>query len=704
MTSDTTRLTLSQEHPDLVGLSLDDDHLCCIVGADYRYLWANRRYGLAYGLKLSSVHKYTVQDVFSSEYFQQTLQPTLDLCLKGNVQRYKTRRELIGLGVRVLDVRYYPVDLAGVPERLVAVLISDITQVHEDQQELHKLAQILDQSPAPTAVTDLAGKIEYVNPAFERISGYCQSELLGNTPARIQSGYTSKSVYQELWSTITSGQVWTGELQNRRKDGRLYWESEVISPLKDDSGNITHYVVIKQDITSLKQAQQELSVLAYTDPLTGLKNRNGFSQQLEKHIQGDAWNPGGAVVAIDIAGLRDINDVYGYETGDRLLTQFGQRLSDISEKNVLAGRVGGDEFVVLIVPGSGGSLEACLDSALKTLSPAFELGDIDIGVKFRVGYTRLGENKRLAEPLLREAERALALHREEPSLPWIAYSDRIQEKTDKRLAMTRELRQALAEDQLELHFQPKVDLATGTLIACEALLRWNHPKRGLISPGEFIPIAEQSQLIAPIGDWVLRRACQYLREWRDAGLEPVRVAVNVSVVQFQMSDFASRVQVVLDQSSVMPEELALEVTESVFEGESDTLLNQMHKLRNMGVWLSLDDFGTGYSSLLYLNRYPFNEIKIDQGFVSGLLSDSFSRYIVETVVMLAKALDAEIIAEGIESAAIADKLMAMGCRSGQGFFFSMPLEAEDFRWLLEQRSTLPLTAGQSDQQDFLNAE
>ncbi|MFN2360980.1 MAG: putative bifunctional diguanylate cyclase/phosphodiesterase [Marinobacter sp.] len=692
MASDTTRFTLSREHPDLAGLSLDDDHLCCILGSGYRYLWANRKYGLAYGLELNSVHKYTVQDVFSSEYFQQTLQPTLDLCFNGSVQRYKTNHELIGLGVRALDVCYYPVDLAGVPERLVAVLISDITKVHEDQQQLRKLAQIVEQSPAPTAVTNLAGKIEYVNPAFERISGYRQSELLGDTPARIQSGYTSKSAYQDLWSTITSGQVWTGELQNRRKDGRLYWESEVISPLKDDSGNITHYVAVKQDITSLKQAQQKLSLLAYTDNLTGLQNRNGFSRQLERRIEEHPWNPEGAVVAIDIAGLRDINDVYGYEIGDRLLTQFGQRLSAISENTVLAGRIGGDEFMVLIVPGSGSSLDDCLDSALKTLFPAFEFDGIDIGVKLRVGYTRLGENKRSAENLLREAERALALHREEPSLPWIAYSERIQKNTDKRLAMTRELRQALAENQLELHFQPKVDLATGTLIACEALLRWNHPKRGLISPGEFIPIAEQSQLIAPIGDWVLRRACQHLREWRDAGLEPVRVAVNVSVVQFQVSDFASRVQTVLDQSEVKPEELALEVTESVFGKESDTLLNQMYKLRDMGVWLSLDDFGTGYSSLLYLNRYPFNEIKIDQGFVFSLLSDSFSQLIVETVIMLAKALDAEVIAEGIESAAIADKLKDMGCYSGQGFFYSMPLEAEDFRWLLEQRSKLPLTA------------
>ncbi|WP_296810349.1 EAL domain-containing protein, partial [Thiocapsa sp.] len=296
--------------------------------------------------------------------------------------------------------------------------------------------------------------------------------------------------------------------------------------------------------------------------------------------------------------------------------------------------------------------------------------------------------------LLREAERALLRHRTEASAPWVAYNIRIHEETQQRIELRRELRRALDEDQFELHFQPKVDLATGMLVACEALLRWNHPERGRIPPGVFIPIAEQSQLITPIGDWVLRRACRHLRDWRDAGLEPVRVAVavNVSLVQFQMGDFATRVRDILGEFGVAPQELALEITESVFERESDSLLNQMRELHDMGVRLSLDDFGTGYSSLLYLQRYPFDEIKIDQAFVLHLLDDPFSRHIVETVMMLARALDAEVVAEGIESAAVGEALLAMGCRFGQGFYYSKPLEAEAFRWLLEQRGSLPLTA------------
>ncbi|WP_151705618.1 putative bifunctional diguanylate cyclase/phosphodiesterase [Nitrincola alkalilacustris] len=667
------------------------DDLFCIIDANYCYVWANRAYLDVYGLQLEEIEERTVEDVVGAEYFRQTIKPRIDRCFAGEAQHYETEWNYAGLGLRKLLVRYYPIDLPHKPNTLLGAVITDVTEIRARDQELRKLAHITEQSPSPVAVTDLEGRIEYVNPAFERISGYSREELLGNTPASIQSGHTPETAYQELWETITAGKVWTGELQNRRKDGTLYWESEVISPLKDESGRITNYVAIKQDITALKEAEQALNRIAFEDPLTGLFNFVGFTRKMQKHIDQHGWPVTGALVTFNIARLRDINDAYGHEAGDWLLSRFGRRLKDLPGEQILAGRIGGDEFTLFILPAHGEALELYLNRLVESLSLPFQLASVNIEIELRLGYTRLGKRQRPIEDLLRESERALSLHRQDTSVPWVAYSKRIQKETQKRIELARELRLALAEDQFELHFQPKVDLATGTLIACEALIRWNHPTRGLISPGEFIPIAEQSQMIGPIGDWVLYRACQHLRDWRNAGLQPVRVAVNVSIIQFQRGDFASRVRTALDQSEVAPEELALEVTESVFERESAVLLNQMSVLRDMGVWLSLDDFGTGYSSLLYLQRYPFNEIKIDQGFVFKLLEDPFSRNIVEMVIMLAKALNAEVIAEGIESAEVRNALIEMGCRSGQGFFYSMPLEAEDFRWLLEQRSKLPLT-------------
>ncbi|MFP4252688.1 MAG: EAL domain-containing protein [Guyparkeria sp.] len=567
----------------------------------------------------------------------------------------------------------------------------DVTSQRENERELRKLAHITHQSPAPIAVTDLDGRIEYVNPAFERNSGYTADELRGQTPARIQGGNTPDAVYRDLWATITAGHTWTGELQNRRKDGSPYWEYEVISPLTDDRGQVTNYVAIKQDITALKEAERELSRIAYEDPLTGLCSRNGFARHLQRLIDQQEWPELGVVVIVDIVGLRDINDAYGYEGGDQLLYEFGRRLVTQAGEHGYVGRIGGDEFTLFLLPTKGESLHRRLTRMTESLSAPLVLQGHEIEIAIRLGYTHLGDRQRPAQSLLREAERALFKHRQEPSAPWVAYNTSLREEMKQRIELTRELRIALNEDHFELHFQPKVDLASGTLVACEALLRWNHPARGLLGPDVFIPIAEQSQLISPIGDWALRRACQHLREWRDADLNPVRVAVNVSLVQFQTGDFASRVRTILDEAGVAPGELALEITESVFERESEALLEQIRALRDMGVRLSLDDFGTGYSSLLYLQRYPFHEIKIDQGFVFHVLDDSFSRNIVETVIMLARALDADVIAEGIESAAVSDELQAMGCRFGQGFHYSVPLESEDFQWLLEQRSPLPLS-------------
>jgi len=601
--------------------------------------------------------------------------------------------------LQIIDARGLPLQVREVAEpvfdeegRITQVqgAFQDITGQREKEAELRRLSHIVEQSPAAITITDLEGHIEYVNPAFEQLSGYSMGELLGKTPSLIRGGDTPSAIYRELWETIRSGRIWRGELKNRRKDGTSYWESEVISPLKNESGHITHYVAIKEDITALKEAEQQLSQMAFQDRLTGLQSRLGFHWQLKHHMKRHGWQSSAAVVMINITGLRNINDAYGYDFGDQLLAEFARRLQQEAVKPDLVGRLGGDEFTLLVLPDFSEALENDLRRLVDLLLAPFELDGIVIEIGVRLGYSRLGERVRPIEDLLRESERALFRHGSEAIQPWVAYSDRLRDEDLQRISLARELRQAISEHQFELHFQPKVDLTTGALIACEALIRWNHPTRGLVSPGVFIPIAEQSQLIAPIGEWVLRRACQHLKEWRDAGLQAVRVAVNVSVVQFQMGDFAGRVRAVLEECEVAPGELALEVTESVFERESDVLLEQMSALRDMGVWLSLDDFGTGYSSLLYLQRYPFNEIKIDQGFVFHMLDDPFNHNIVEAVMMLARALKATVIAEGIESDEVARALLAIGCGSGQGYFYSMPLEAEDFRWLLEQRSLLPL--------------
>jgi diguanylate cyclase (GGDEF)-like protein len=453
-------------------------------------------------------------------------------------------------------------------------------------------------------------------------------------------------------------------------------------------------VVMHIDITQRKLAEQGLDRLAYEDPLTGVRSRHGFTRSLHTAVTEHTWQPSAAVILFDIERLRDINDAHGYDTGDRLLIEIGRRVREAVGEQAVISRIGGDEFAVFLPANTHQTPPRSRDSLAGVFARPFRLGEHTIEISAKFGYTTLGSAPRSAQELLREAELALFQNRDtENTAEWVGYTRALDKATRERIAITRELRRALSGDEFELHYHPKVKLESGELVACEALIRWNHPERGLQSPATFIPIAEQSQLIGPIGDWAVREACRQLREWRDAGLEVVRVAVNVSVVQFTVGDFVTTVRDALDAHGVEPSGLTLEITESVFERESEHLQTQLRSLHDLGVQLSLDDFGTGYSSLLYLQRYPFDEIKIDQGFVRWMLDDEYSRRIVQTVLGVAGALGAEVVAEGIENEAVGDALLAMGCRTAQGFHYSMPLEAEDFRWLLARRSALPLRSG-----------
>ncbi len=666
------------------------DNGCAIVDHHYCYVWVNAAYECLHGAAANDLPGRHVAEVVGEEAFQTFYRDRLDRCLAGEPQGYRTQRHSPTLGWREIEVRYHPLQGTGRPGTQVGVVIADITERRSLEHEVHKFMQITHLNPAPIAITDTQGQIEYVNPAFERRSGYRRDELVGDALTRLSTGNPPETVNREIWESVEAGNTWVGELENRPKNGDPYREHTLIAPLENDDQTIINYVAIKQDTAALRATQESLASSVLEDPLTGLSTRNGFSEALRRWLDDNGWPDNGVVLMVDIVSLRDINDAYGYEGGDRLLVEFSRRLLEVAGESSLAGRIGGDECAVYVELARDTSTEAQLAHLIERLSRPFALDGVAIDVAIRMGCSHLDRTPRSAETLLREAERALFRHRAESALPWIAYSESLEAETQARIGLTRELRSALQNDEFEVHFQPKVDMATGEVVSAEALLRWNHPTRGLISPGVFIPIAEQSQLIAPIGDWALRRACQHLRAWRKAGLDLVRVAVNASLVQFRSGHFPERVRAILDESGIEPCQLSLEITESVFAKESALLLEQLRVLREMNVRLSLDDFGTGYSSLLYLQHYPFDEIKIDQGFVSQVTQDSFSVNLVEAVRRLARALDAEIIAEGIETADVRDALLAMGIQFGQGFYYSVPLEAEDFRWLLERGRQLPL--------------
>ena len=615
---------------------------------------------------------------------------------------------------RWVDARIHPAD-AG-----LGVYLTDVSERHrlletlrEQEQTLRRsrdqLADLLrarkaliDSLPAHIALLDPEGRIVDVNDRWRRFgedNDYCEPDLgLGQNYLRVCEQATGERAEEAPAVARGLRQVLDGEREGFTLEYPCHapheerWFRLSASRLFADAAEeASHSVVVMHvDISERKRAEQELRRLAFRDPLTGLLSRTGFTAALGERLAAGAWPPAAAVAMLDVQDLRNVNDAHGYEAGDRLLVEIGRWLGDQAGEAGLVGRIGGDEFVVFLAAGAGEALGRPLQTLAAMGDRPFVLDRVPIEVSAQIGYTRLGGHRRSPEDLLREAELALFQHREGTADPVMAYTADLDRRVHERIELTRALRRALDEGEFELHYQPKVDLRDGRLIACEALLRWNHPERGLQPPGRFIPVAEQSQLIVPIGGWVLNEACRRLSEWQREGLDVVRVAVNVSVAQFAHEGFPRQVQAALETHGIGPEALTLEVTESVFEHESTSLLRQMQELESAGILLSLDDFGTGYSSLRYLQEYPFDEIKVDQAFVQRMLSDAYSRKVVSSVLGLGQALAADVIAEGIESAAVRDALRAIGYRHGQGYYYSVPLEAEDFRWLLEQHSRLPL--------------
>lgn len=441
-----------------------------------------------------------------------------------------------------------------------------------------------------------------------------------------------------------------------------------------------------------RRAARTMYRLAYEDRLTGLPSRAGFVERLDRLLrEHGAAGPPGYLLLVDLRGLNDINQVYGYENGNRLIAAIARRFRNELHEGEFAGRLGGGQFAIAArrAPESA-SPERLAECVRNLFAQPFAIEGHRIRANVRFGVVLLETTLKGAEDALRRGHQALHAAREQSHPEWSAYSEELDRQVHERMRITEGLRDALERQEFELHYHPQVNLTDGTVVSAEALLRWRHPEQGLLSPDRFIPVAERSQLIVPIGEWVLYEACRRLHQWQQEHLASARVSVNVSMVQFVQSDLVDTVARVLEETGIEPGALSLEITESVFAGESPRLLDQIQRLHAMGVRLALDDFGTGYSSLSYLNAYPFDEIKLDRTFVHWCTVQDYSREIVHMVTRLAKALGCELVAEGIEDESQRDLLLSLGCTIGQGYYYSLPLNEGDFHRLLQQQGRMPL--------------
>jgi len=460
------------------------------------------------------------------------------------------------------------------------------------------------------------------------------------------------------------------------------WFLDHVTPVLDDENKLLEWIAASQEVTQLKRAEKEVERAAYEDRLTGLLSPEGFAQRLDEHLKERDLHPASPVVVVDIKALREINNTQGYDVGDEVLREVARRLrTEVGESGLVA-RTGGDEFTVLAPLESQRTLRQLQKCMAAVFDVPLEIRGFAFHVEASFGYARIRSSAGDARKLMTDA--ALAMHQSQhnPAVTWTQYTKALEHQTRETVDMTKKLRQALGADQLELYYQPQVDLASGRIIAAEALLRWNHPQAGFIPPGQFIALAEQSQLIGPIGDWVLRQACRDLRAWRDAGLAVSPVSINLSLIQFQLGSVPDKVRQALIDYNVAPEELTLEITESVFEQHGLALKRDLEALSAMGVRLSLDDFGTGYSSLGHLNEYFFDEIKIDKSFVFQLNELPYAQAIVKAVLVIAEAIDADVVAEGIELTSHIAALRHLGCTKGQGFHYSRPVPEPHWRELL----------------------
>lgn len=582
--------------------------------------------------------------------------------------------------------------LAHAMEQMRQSLLDDRVRRETDAERLRKLNALIDNSASAMVITDLQGNIEYVNQRFEVTTGYSPAESIGRKAGFWGSGLTARDQYQLMWQTALNGRVWEGEMINRRKDGELFWCSVSISPVIDDQGQVTHLIGAHVDISELKQIQRQLDVLRNYDELTHLPNRRLFSEYFQRVAEQQARRGGYcAVLAIGISRFKQFNDSLGREAGDQLLQRLALRLRQAAGKRDTVARFAGTDFHMLLVDlESPAVLFERVSTLLAHANRPLSIHGQDVKPALRAGCSLLAEHGRDLETLMRKA--GTALHSaERRGHEQALYDESLGHDAEQRLLIENALRLAIERDQLELHYQPKVELASGRIIGVEALARWRDRTTGeWIAPDRFIAVAEESGLILVLGAWALREACRQNREWAAQGLPPLVVAVNLFAVQLQQSDLPSVVRRILAETGMPAEYLELELTESAIMEYPEQANLLLRELKSLGVKLSIDDFGTGYSSLAYLSRFPVDLLKIDRSFINALEQDSSAAAIATSIIAMAHQLGLQVIAEGVETERQLAFLQRHGCDQIQGYYFSKPLAAADLGWLLTQDRRLQM--------------
>ena len=579
-------------------------------------------------------------------------------------------------------------DEHGDPTGLIGFL-TDITERRHVADSMRLHARIFEHSEEAIMITDAEERILSVNSAFCRITGYSPEEAIGETPRKFSSGRHDAAFFTALWEDLKNAGHWQGELWDRRKDGEIYPKWISIGSVKAAEGNVSHYFSIFSDITDRKRAEGRIHHLAFYDALTNLPNRTLFNRLLEQALsESKRLDIHGAILFIDLNRFKPINDTLGHGIGDQVLQEVANRFRTALRGSDVVSRVGGDEFVVGLF--DVGKRERAATAAQKLLS-ALDVPIVVDGMELRVGaaigisiYPDDGGD---TETLLRLAD--IAMYRAKKNGPdaYVFYSQDMNQRAKDRLSLESQLRRGVERGEMLLYYQPKVSIPTGKIIGAEALVRWKHPERGMVPPGDFIPIAEETGLIVQISAWVLEEACRQAKQWKDEGLPVVRIAINLSARDFSPG-LSKRVSELLAHHGIGPEWIELEITEGMLMNNTDKVIAMMDELSALGVFLSLDDFGTGYSSLSYLKRFPIHTLKIDRSFIINIPTDEDDCAIAGAIIGMSKQLKHMVIAEGVESVEQLEFLDSLGCDEIQGYLFSPPVAVDKFETMVREGKSL----------------
>ena len=580
-------------------------------------------------------------------------------------------------------------DRAGRPVAAFGT-VRDITRRKLTEETLRLAANVFEGSGEAILITDADARILSVNQAFTRTSGYSLDELIGKNPRILASGKHDADFFRAMWEAINRDGFWQGELWDKDKSGRIYPKLMSISTIKDDHGKVTHYIGISADISERKETEKNIYALAYFDALTGLPNRILLRDRIEQMVASSHRDQQKfALLFIDLDRFKYVNDSMGHATGDKLLRVVAKRLLECVREGDTVSRIGGDEFIILLRDTDAEGSVSVAEKILKSVEVVSEIEGVQISAHASIGISIYPDNGADADTLIKNADLAMYRVKDEGRNGFQLFTPEMNFHAHQLFSMEKDIRLALERSEFFLHYQPQMNIKYGRICGVEALIRWQHPDKGLIAPTEFITVAEETGQIMPMGEWVLRTACAQMAEWRRQGMPIFPISVNLSMRQLRQPDLAQLVAAVLQETGLQPGDLELEITEGIMMGDTRAAMLSLAKMHQLGVHLSIDDFGTGYSSLSYLKKMPIDKLKIDQSFVRDIATDENDAAIVRSVISLGHQFNLQVIAEGVETQEQLDFLRARGCDEIQGYYLSRPLSTDEFALFIKSKPMLP---------------